>query len=173
VSSAYYFSFDPATETVAPLSRPESTTTSPGVTTNSTSFFYFDGLWGDAQWPDSDPRQKTVPYFGIKRYTSGPTGPAFKQLVRKGLVPDHRSKDPWIKWAVGVFMSVYPCCIRGWRIWVSSGVLVFVLVSVVLGLRYSIRRYRARKRGYKRINAEIPMADLAERSDEETEDGQR
>lgn len=33
-----------------------------------------------------------MPYFGLKKYENGPTGPKFKHLVRKGLFPDEPEK---------------------------------------------------------------------------------
>lgn len=43
----------------------------------------FKGRWGDAEYPESDPRQKGKGLLGFKKYTGGPTGPVDKQLGRK------------------------------------------------------------------------------------------
>lgn len=134
---------------------------------NLTSFLYFAGRWGDFQYPDNHPRQKTVPYFSLKRYVSGPRGPTTKQLVRKGLFPDHRGKKSWLQWGVRIFMSLYPCCLRGWRAWLSGTIFVRILVSIVLGTIYAVKRYRSRTEGYKRVDtgADVPLNDLCFRDD--------
>jgi hypothetical protein len=160
VSSAYFLSYDPATETVTRLYPQQSTSLSSTLLDNSTSFFYYDGIWGDAQYPDEDPRQTIVPYFGMPRYNSGPTGPKWKNLVRKGLMPDNPKKDTGMKWAVGVFMSWYPCCIRGWRKWVSALVVISVLGSVVTGIVLLVKWIRRRRGGYKRVGVDIPLNDM-------------
>lgn len=168
VSSAYFYRFDPATSKLGRIFRPGAT-----QGTNFTSAIYFSGLWGDVQYPDDDPRQKTVPRFGLKRFVSGPTGPMSKQLVRKGLFPDHRTPKTWLQWGVGLFMSLYPCCLRGWRVWVSGTVLILLLILIVFGSIYAIRRYRSRKKGYKKVDpgVDIPLNDLDYR-DENPLDGQ-
>jgi hypothetical protein len=45
-------------------------------------WFYFRGNWGDKYYPMSDPRQ--YKFAGELHYVSGPTGPSFKNLGRKG-----------------------------------------------------------------------------------------
>lgn len=156
ILSAYFYHLDPISFTLTQLAPPGS---SPPATSNITSFFYYTGLWGDAQYPDNDSRQKTVPHFGIKRFVSGPTGPATKQLVRKGIAPDEGKHRSWTEWAVGVVMSLYPCCIRGWRKWVWGFVLLGVLLSVPFGIWYALRRYKTR-RGYKRVETDVQLDDL-------------
>ncbi|KAH8653631.1 hypothetical protein BX600DRAFT_515886 [Xylariales sp. PMI_506] len=165
VFSAYFYHLEPSSLTLTRMFPPSGSNTIP-ASSNSTSFFYYTGIWGDAQYPDTDPRQKTVPYFGIKRYVSGPTGPVDKQLVRKGLFPDHPSQKSWVQWGVAVFMSWYPCCIRGWRVWVSMTLLFGGLVLVGLGIRYGIRRYKAR--GYTKIGMEeeVALNDLDRREED-------
>ncbi|KAG6015023.1 hypothetical protein E4U43_005876 [Claviceps pusilla] len=155
VSSAYFYRFDAES---SQLTRIFSAAPSTPHDSNLTSFLYFTGLWGDAQYPDEHPLQKTVPYFGLKRFVSGPRGPMAKQLVRRGLFPDNRGRKSWIQWAVGVFMMWYPCCIRGWRKWISSLVLLATSLVGVLALRHVVTRYRRRK-GYKRLEMEIPLSD--------------
>ncbi|KAL6857284.1 hypothetical protein J3F83DRAFT_364731 [Trichoderma novae-zelandiae] len=160
VLSAYFYHLDPATFELTHLFQAGSNVS---AASNLTSFFYYAGLWGDAQYPDTDPRQKTVPHFGLKRFVSGPQGPIVKQLVRKKLSPDHPEKRPWMQWAVGIFMSLYPCCLRGWRIWVSAAVAITLAISAVFGVRYGvkygIKRYRTRK-GYRKLDTDIPLNDV-------------
>ncbi|KAJ0118655.1 vacuolar protein sorting-associated protein 62 [Diaporthe amygdali] len=162
VSSAYFYSFRPLTSELTRIFPPGSP-----QEPNFTSAIYFSGLWGDAQYPDSDPRQETVPRFGLKRYVSGPSGPITKQLVRKGLSPDHREPKTWVQWGVSLFMSLYPCCLRGWRVWASGMILICVLVLIVFGIIYAVRRYGARKEGYQKVDtgADIPLNNLDYRDD--------
>lgn len=162
VSSAYFYRFDSSSSELTrifPAGSPQGS--------NLTSAIYFSGLWGDVQYPDDDPRQETVPRFGLKRYVSGPTGPITKKLVRKGLFPDRREPKTWLQWGVGVFMSVYPCCLRGWRKWASGTILVCVLLSMVFGVVYAVRRYKSRKAGYKKVDdgADVPLNSLHYRDD--------
>lgn len=124
-----------------------------------TSFFYYTGIWGDAQYPDSDKRQKTVPKFGLKRFVSGPQGPIVKNLVRKGLMPDQREKITWMQWGVGIFMSWYPCCIRGYRVWVSVAVIIGFIILTVFGVRHGVKKYR-RTKGYQKVDTEIPLREM-------------
>lgn len=162
VSSAYFYRFDTVTSELAQIFPPGAPQGS-----NFTSAIYFSGLWGDTMYPDSDPRQKIIRRFGLRRYVSGPTGPMSKQLVRKALFPDHREPKSWLQWGVGVVMALYPCCLRGWRIWVSGAMLIAVLVSIVVGIIFAIRRYRPRKKGYEKVNtgADVPLNDLRYRDD--------
>lgn len=157
VLSAYFYHLEPKSFTLTRLSPRGS---DKPIDSNLTSFFYYDGIWGDAQYPEDHPRQKTVPYFGLKRYVSGPQGPAVKQLVRKGLFPDRLRTKSWIEWAVGVFMSVYPCCIRGWRLWVSLVVIIGLVALLVIGIRRGARWYGVRGKGYKKVETGIPLEDM-------------
>lgn len=169
VSSAYFYRFDAVTSELAQIFPPGASQGS-----NFTSAIYFSGLWGDTMYPDSDPRQRIVRRFGLRRYVSGPTGPMSKQLVRKALFPDHRQPKSWLQWGVGVVMALYPCCLRGWRIWVSGAMLIAVLVSIVVGIIVAVRRYRSRKKGYEKVNAgaDVPLDDLRYR-DEGTAHGRQ
>ena len=52
-----------------------------------TDWLSFTGHWGDQQYSKDAPGQKCL--LGFCRYTSGPTGPADKQLQREKVCPDN------------------------------------------------------------------------------------
>lgn len=160
VQSAYFYHFDPKTFRLSRLFQSDET----DKTTNYTSFFYYTGRWGDQQYPDSDPRQETIPYFKLKRFVTGPTGPGDKQLVRRGMFPDHQHVVSWTEWGVGVYMSLYPCCLKGWKVYVSAVAIIGVLSSLVVGLVLAVRIYR-RRRGYEEVeqDADIPLLNTGNR----------
>lgn len=158
VLSAYFYHMDPTTFRLTRLSPPGSTSR---PATNYTSFFYFTGIWGDAEYPENHPNQRKVPYFGLKRYVSGPQGPIWKGLVRKGLFPDDPEPKKLIQYVVGAFMTFYPCCLKGWRVWIFLAVLIGVIVFMVLGIKQGVTRYRTRRMGYKRIDTEIPLSNIS------------
>jgi hypothetical protein len=163
ILSAYFYHLDPTSFTLTRLTTSESSSSNNSSPTDDlTSFFYYNGLWGDAKYPDSHPLQKTVPYFGLKRFVSGPKGPAVKHLLRKGLAPDHPREKSWVEWAVGVLMSWYPCCLRGWRVWVSLGVFLAMVVLVVVGIVRVVRRFRGPRKGgeYKLVEGDIPLEEM-------------
>ncbi|KXH47425.1 vacuolar protein sorting-associated protein 62 [Colletotrichum simmondsii] len=160
ILSAYFYHFDKESFTVTRLDPPAKSSPTPPPSSNLTSFFYYSGRWGDIAYPASDPRQEIVPKFGLKRIESGPTGPRHKHLVRKGLKPDQRRKMGWMEWGVGIYMSLYPCCLRGWRRWVFMGLIIAVLSGAVIGVVVAVKKYRNRK--YTRLQAEdIPLDDWA------------
>ncbi|KZL71647.1 vacuolar protein sorting-associated protein 62 [Colletotrichum tofieldiae] len=160
ILSAYFYHFDAKSFTLTRLDPPNQSYPAPPQSSNLTSFFYYSGRWGDMSYPDSDPRQETVPRFKLRRFQSGPTGPRHKHLVRKGLKPDQMRKMGWMEWSVGIYMSLYPCCLRGWRVWVSVGLSIAVLSGVIIGAVIGLKKYRTRK--YKRLEAEdIPLDDWA------------
>ncbi|EON68972.1 hypothetical protein W97_08230 [Coniosporium apollinis CBS 100218] len=74
--STWYYTYDGASSTFAARSE--------GV---PTAWLYFEGRWGDREYPKSDPRQKE--FFGVPKYSSGPTGPKDKQLNREKVCPDN------------------------------------------------------------------------------------
>ncbi|SPJ74239.1 uncharacterized protein FTOL_03969 [Fusarium torulosum] len=162
VQSAYFYRFDPRTFSITPIISPfQPSTTEPAQ--NLTSWFDFLGHWGDIKYPDSDPRQETVPHFGLKRFNSGPNGPRYKHLVRNGLVRDHPRKMGLKEWVVGVFMAWYPCCIKGWRLWRSLGIMAVVVSIFVLAIIFGVRRYKVwrQRTVYSRLREEgIPMEEL-------------
>ncbi|KAI5457680.1 hypothetical protein BGZ63DRAFT_393472 [Mariannaea sp. PMI_226] len=160
VLSAYFYHFDPASSVLTRLIAPNEHSTSEPAS-NLTSFFYFQGIWGDTQYPSSDPRQKTTPRFGLKRFESGPTGPQYKRLVRKGLKPDNLRKLGWIEWGAGIYMFFYPCCLKGWRAWVSTGFIIVVLSLTVIGVRYILGRMRGKISAYQKVPVEdIPLTEM-------------
>ncbi|KAJ4026484.1 hypothetical protein NW752_001431 [Fusarium irregulare] len=162
VQSAYFYRFNPDTVTITPIISPlKPSETEPAQ--NLTSWFDFTGHWGDKRYPDSDPRQETVPHFGLKRFNTGPNGPRFKHLVRKGLVRDHARKMGWEEWGVGIFMAWYPCCIRGWRLWRSAGILVVMVSVFVFAVIFGIRKLNSwrQRRAYTKLGEEdVAMNDL-------------
>lgn len=74
--SAYAYRFDAGTNSFTPYAQ--------GSPTN---WLYFKGRWGDEEYPVSDKRQ--VKLFGQAKFSSGPTGPADKQLNRDKVCPDN------------------------------------------------------------------------------------
>lgn len=134
IKSAYFYRLDPETFTVERLF----TQTETKDASNLTSWFYYEGIWGDLQYPKSDPRQRIIPHFGLRRFESGPTGPRAKQLIRNGLYPNHRHEAGWIEWVVKLTMAWYPCCLRGWKKWVFVTFLVTLLVALVVVIKRSV-----------------------------------
>ncbi|KAK0390651.1 hypothetical protein NLU13_0155 [Sarocladium strictum] len=173
ILSAYFYHYSPSTHRFTTLSSPLSPAYPSPPPYNYTSWLYFSGRWGDTQYPDSDPRQETIPRFHLSRFVTGPSGPLFKQLVRKGLLPDRRHKESWKEWAVGIFMMFYPCCIKGWRKWVSLGALIAVFAGIVIGVVVLVRKLRRKllqgKQGggdYRRIEASEVLLDDWSRNEE-------
>jgi hypothetical protein len=77
--SAYFYQFNPSENKFTAYDG-----------TSPTSWLDFKGRWGDQEYPKSDKRQ--VELFGAKKFGSGPTGPADKQLNRKDICPDNGLK---------------------------------------------------------------------------------
>ncbi len=78
--SAYYYAY-------APSSASNGTFT-PLNSSDSISWLYFLGRWGDEQYLDSDPRQVNLLNLSIQwKYMSGPTGPLDKDLNRTDVCP--------------------------------------------------------------------------------------
>ena len=74
--SAYYYSYDATSSTFTSYDTSGDT---------PVNWLYYNGTWGDEQYPDSDKRQKK--FFGQPKYASGPTGPEDKQLNRTKVCP--------------------------------------------------------------------------------------
>ncbi|EXJ77425.1 hypothetical protein A1O3_09651 [Capronia epimyces CBS 606.96] len=161
---AYFYKYDPATDVLTPAD--------PG--TYPTDWFHFEGAWGDKKYKDSDPRQKTVPYFGLKKYDNGPTGPKFKHLVRKGLVPDEPPERNLMKALVGFYLSLYGCCLHGHNPWVVVVFTIVVLAAIIFLAAFTFRkgclflRRRLRQRRAEKGTAElnVPLLDLERAEDE-------
>ncbi|KAK7224104.1 hypothetical protein V2G26_012107 [Clonostachys chloroleuca] len=170
IQSAYFYHLDTTSFTLTRLKPPNQT--SPSPPSNFTSFFYYKGLWGDAKYPDSDPRQKVLPKFGFRRFVSGPNGPRFKDLIRHGLMPDRPRKKTWAEFGVKVFMSLYPVLFKDWRKWVSLVFVVILCVGVGLITRRLIRltvtKYRKRQ-DYKKLQQENEVLLDDWRTDEEAQ----
>jgi hypothetical protein len=146
VKSAYFYHLDANSFALKRL-FPEAET---NRDSNLTSWFYFRGRWGDAQYADYDPRQRTLPFVGQKRFLAGPPGPIDKQLLREGMYLGHGKKEEWYKWALRVYMSWYPCCFNGWKALSES---FFVCVAAVYIMRRSIGwiASKYRERGYEKL----------------------
>jgi len=79
--SAYFYSFSPSSDTNGTFMPSDSST--------PTGWLFFEGRWGDEQYPDSDPRQVNFLNFNITwKYESGPTGPLDKGLNRTDVCPN-------------------------------------------------------------------------------------
>lgn len=80
-------------------------------------------------------------------------------------MPDQRRKIGWLEWAVTLYMRLYPCCVKGWRAWISLGVVVSIVLVIVLGIKISLKRYRSR--GYRRVQAEDIQLDEWQREEDD------
>lgn len=70
-------------------------------------------------------------------------------------------------------MMFYPCCIKGWRKWVSLGALIAVFAGIVIGIVVLVRKLRRKllqgKQGggdYRRIEASEVLLDDWSRDEE-------
>ncbi|KIX97520.1 uncharacterized protein Z520_06972 [Fonsecaea multimorphosa CBS 102226] len=138
VKLAYFYHYDPQTETF--------TAADPG--TDPTDWLAFNGNWGDKQYPDPDPRQETVPYFGLKKFNNGPNGPKFKHLVRKGLMPDVKEKPNLMKTLVHWYMGMYGCCLKGINPWVVIISLLLILAVSIALCVFTFKRVRPRLKAW-------------------------
>ncbi|KAH7378320.1 hypothetical protein BKA66DRAFT_149445 [Pyrenochaeta sp. MPI-SDFR-AT-0127] len=89
ILSSYYYTYTPPTTSTDPFTG-TFTPISPSPPDTPTRFLHFTGRWGDAEYPESDPRQKGKGLFGFKKFVGGPTGPADKQLVRAQVWPQNQ-----------------------------------------------------------------------------------
>lgn len=90
IKSAYWYSFTGANSTTKNSSPTRfnsqvGTFKSYDESTSPSGWLYYQGRWGDEQYPTSDSRQKD--FLGEYRYVTGPNGPAYKNLVRKNVWP--------------------------------------------------------------------------------------
>lgn len=76
--SAYFYRFDAGANTFGAYDEAP------------VNWLYFKGRWGDEEYPTSDRRQ--VKLFGQAKFSSGPTGPADKQLNRSNVCPENGKK---------------------------------------------------------------------------------
>ncbi|KAE9973182.1 hypothetical protein EG328_004524 [Venturia inaequalis] len=141
IQSAYFYRLDVDAFTVKRLFHKAEHQ----ADSNLTSWFYYEGRWGDMQYPDSDPRQRKVPHFGLPRFVSGPTGPRTKQLIRKGLYPDHRNKKTWLQIGIEIVM------LKGWKRWAAAIISVVLLGSLLAAM---ILGQRFGRRGYQKVESE-------------------
>ncbi|QDS76337.1 hypothetical protein FKW77_002752 [Venturia effusa] len=173
VQSAYFYRLNQETFTVQRLFTNDEVESRTG---NLTSWFYYEGKWGDAQYPDSDPRQRKVPHFGLPRFVSGPTGPRAKQLIRRGLYPDHRHKKTWVQIGIEIVM------LEGWKRWAAAIIAIVllgaILAAIVLGIVWVVRLVRrgiVSTRGeYQMVGTEeeIPMTSSVSRTGEDPRYGE-
>jgi len=146
VQPAWIYSYNAATDVLTALEPSNA----------PTDWFHFTGGWGDKQYSDKDPRQSTVPYFGLKKYNNGPTGPKFKHLLRKGLQPDEKPKGSLMRTAVEIYMSMYGCCLKGINPWIvvialllSLAATTFLVIFIIRRLAPAVRSRLARERDEK------------------------
>ena len=77
LASAYFYSYDASAKTYTAYDS-----------SYPTAWLQYLGKWGDAQYPNSDPRQREI--LGISataKFSGGPTGPEDKQLNRTEVCP--------------------------------------------------------------------------------------
>ncbi|KAF3922240.1 hypothetical protein ABW20_dc0101420 [Dactylellina cionopaga] len=74
VLSAYFYKFNSGSNTVTPYDA-----------ATPVNWLYFNGKWGDQQYPTSHPNQYVI--FGQARFGGGPTGPLSKELQRNNVCP--------------------------------------------------------------------------------------
>lgn len=136
VLSSYYYTYAAAASTPDPWAG-TFTPISPSPASTPTSFLHFTGRWGDAEYPETDPRQKGKGLFSFKKFVGGPTGPTDKQLVRAQVWPQNQwSSGQRLRTGLGV------------KSWVRDGLARLACFGK---LAEEGRRARALK-GVKRIN---------------------
>jgi hypothetical protein len=149
VSRAWLYTYDAVNGTF----QPEDAST-------PVDWLYFNGHWGDGQYLDDDPRQQTIPYFGLKKYEGGPNGPKYKHLVRQGLEPDEKEKPVLLKKLIHAYLLLYN---KGINTWVMVVMLVIsVLVTTALcavGGVWATRKARV-VLGHKKVRPAIDEAEV-------------
>jgi len=83
IKSAYWYSWTPSSGNSTDASSALGTFT-PYDAATPTGYLYYAGHWGDARYPNSDPRQHNL-INQFYKFEDGPTGPAFKDLNRKDI----------------------------------------------------------------------------------------
>jgi hypothetical protein len=79
--SAYFYLYSPSGD--------NNGTFVPSDSSTPVGWLFFEGRWGDEQYPDSDPRQVNFLNLNITwKYESGPTGPLDKGLNRTDVCPN-------------------------------------------------------------------------------------
>ena len=80
---AFWYDYEVEQEEADNLTDQERTSLTPAASNPDlpTSWFHFEGYWGDDVYPLSDTRQWRL--FGEYHYTTGPLGPKFKYLERR------------------------------------------------------------------------------------------
>lgn len=81
LQAAYFYKFNAGDASFTPYDQSGNT---------PVNYLYFKGRWGDQEYPTSDKRQ--VKLFGQAKFSSGPTGPADKQLNRSNVCPENGKK---------------------------------------------------------------------------------
>lgn len=104
-----------------------------------TSWFYYNGRWGDKEYASSDRRQYHAPIVGEKKFVDGPHGPRYKGLGRLDVCPKDRCKLRSTRAPrLWVFNWLY-----NWA-WLVGGFLIFTVagIAVVLVVRHARRTHR-------------------------------
>jgi hypothetical protein len=80
------------------------------------------------------------------------------------MFPDHQHVGSWTEWGIGVYMSLYPCCLKGWRIYLSVVAIITVFAGLIIGLILGVKVF-GRRRGYKKVDqdTDIPLLDTRNR----------
>ncbi|KAJ6263872.1 hypothetical protein Dda_0009 [Drechslerella dactyloides] len=83
LQSAYFYKFDGNSNTFTPYD-----------VTTPVNWLYYQGHWGDKQYPTSNPNQMIL--FKQPKFADGPGGPIFKELQRSDVCPSN-VKPCWIR----------------------------------------------------------------------------
>lgn len=104
-----------------------------------TSWFYYNGRWGDKEYAPSDRRQYHAPIVGEKKFVDGPHGPRYKGLGRLDVCPRDRCKLRSTRAPrLWVFNWLY-----NWA-WLVGGWIFFTILGIiaVLVVRHARRTHR-------------------------------
>lgn len=105
----------------------------------ATSWFYYNGRWGDKEYLSSDTRQYHAPIVGEKKFVDGPHGPRYKGLGRLDICPKDKCKLRSTRAPrLWVFNWLY-----NWAWLVGAWVLFTVLgITTILVVRHARRTHR-------------------------------